>query len=589
MKQFFKFMFASAFGLFVGIFLILIVFAIIGASLGGDKKVDLADNTLLTIDLSSGVVDRGNENPMENFNPRSFQMDNKMGLNDILKSLNHAASDDRIKGIYIDMNGVGAGAATTEEIRNALLKFKESGKFILSYGEGYSQKGYFLATVSDEIWLNPEGLVAFNGLGAEIMFYKNLLEKLEVEPQIIRYGKFKSAVEPLMLEKMSEANREQIMTYVGSIWNSIVGAIGESRGISADELNRYANEALIRNADSCLAYNLVDKLIYKDEVLAELKSRLGLEEDDDIESISLARYKNVPENRDDGDKAYSKDRIAVVYATGGIESGKGDHETIGSETISKAIRKARKDENVKAIVLRVNSPGGSALASDVIWREVGLAKAAKPVIVSMGDVAASGGYYIACDATKILASPTTITGSIGVFGVLMNFKGLLNNKLGITIDTIKTNKFANLGSPYRPLNVEEREIIQGSVNEIYFDFIDKVGEGRGMSSADVDSIGQGRVWAGRDAMDIGLIDEYGGLERAIEIAAEEAGLENYRLKELPEQKDQLMEIVAELTGEKTKSGVKETLGPLYPYFKDIKEASEMKGVQARLPYTIRIE
>jgi protease-4 len=354
-------------------------------------------------------------------------------------------------------------------------------------------------------------------------------------------------------------------------------------------LNRYANEALIRNADSCLAYNLVDKLIYKDEVLAELKSRLGLEEDDDIESISLARYKNVPENRDDGDKAYSKDRIAVVYATGGIESGKGDHETIGSETISKAIRKARKDENVKAIVLRVNSPGGSALASDVIWREVGLAKAAKPVIVSMGDVAASGGYYIACDATKILASPTTITGSIGVFGVLMNFKGLLNNKLGITIDTIKTNKFANLGSPYRPLNVEEREIIQGSVNEIYFDFIDKVGEGRGMSSADVDSIGQGRVWAGRDAMDIGLIDEYGGLERAIEIAAEEAGLENYRLKELPEQKDQLMEIVAELTGEKTKSGVKETLGPLYPYFKDIKEASEMKGVQARLPYTIRIE
>ena len=589
MKQFFKFMFASAFGLIVGIFLIIILLAIIGASMGGDKKVEVADNTLLTIDLSSGVVDRGNDNPMQNFNPQSFQMDSKMGLNDILKSLDHAASDDRIKGIYIDMKGVAAGAATTEEIRNALLKFKESGKFILSYGEAYSQKGYFLATVSDEIWLNPEGLVAFNGLGAEIMFYKNLLEKLEVEPQIIRYGKFKSAVEPLILEKMSEANREQIMSYVGSIWNSLVGAIGESRGISEDELNRYANEALIRNADSCLTYKLVDKLVYKDEVLAELKTRLGVEEDDDIESISIGEYKNVPEKRGDDDKAYSKERIAVVYATGGIESGKGDHETIGSETISKAIRKARKDENVKAIVLRVNSPGGSALASDVIWREVGLAKAIKPVIVSMGDVAASGGYYIACDATKILASPTTITGSIGVFGILMNIKGLLNNKLGITIDTVKTNKFADLGSFYRPLTEEERAIIQEGVNEIYFDFIGKVGEGRGMTSADVDSIGQGRVWAGTDAIDIGLVDEFGGLERAIEIAAEEAGLENYRLKELPEQKDPIEEIIAEITGEKAQASVKETLGPLYPYFKDLKEASEMKGVQARLPYTIRIE
>lgn len=589
MKQFFKFMFASAFGLIVGIFLIIILIAIIGASMGGDKKVEIADNTLLTIDLSSGVVDRGNENPMQNFNPQSFQMDNKMGLNDILKGLDNAASDDRIKGIYIDMNGVAAGAATTEEIRNALLKFKESGKFILSYGEAYSQKGYFLATVSDEIWLNPEGLVAFNGLGAEIMFYKNILEKLEVEPQIIRYGKFKSAVEPLILEKMSEANREQIMSYVGSIWGSLVGAIGESRGISVDELNRYANEALIRNADSCLTYNLVDKLMYKDEVLAELKTRLGLEEDDDIESIGIGQYKNVPETKGEDEKAYSKERIAVVYASGGIESGKGDHKTIGSETISKAIRKARKDENVKAIVLRVNSPGGSALASDVIWREVGLAKAIKPVIVSMGDVAASGGYYIACDATKILASPTTITGSIGVFGILMNIKGLLNNKLGITIDTVKTNKFADLGSLYRPLTEEERAIIQEGVNEIYFDFIGKVGEGRGMTSADVDSIGQGRVWAGTDAINIGLIDEFGGLERAIEIAADEAGLENYRLKELPEQKDPIEEIIAEITGEKAQASVKETLGPLYPYFKDLKEASEMKGVQARLPYTIRIE
>ena len=589
MKQFFKFMFASAFGLIIGIFIIIIVLAGIGASVGGDKKVEVKDNTLLTIDLSSEVVDRAVDNPLQNFNPQSMQMDSKLGLNDILKAIEHAAEDDRIPGIYIDMNGVAAGAATTEEIRNALLDFKESGKFILSYGEMYSEKGYWLSTVSDEIWLNPEGLVAFNGLGAEIMFYKNMLEKLEVEAQIIRYGKFKSAVEPFMLEKMSEANREQIGKFVGSIWNSLVAGVSESRGISADELNRFADEALIRNADSCLNYKLVDKLMYKDEVLAELKSRLGVEEDDDIESIGIGAYSSVPEQREDGEKAYSKERIAVVYATGGIESGNGDHETIGSETISKAIRKARRDEDVKAIVLRVNSPGGSALASDVIWREVGLAKAEKPVIVSMGDVAASGGYYISCDATKILANPTTITGSIGVFGVIPNLQGLLNNKLGITIDTFSTNKFANLGSVYRPLTEEERAIIQEGVNEIYFDFIEKVGEGRGMATADVDSVGQGRVWAGADAMDIGLIDEFGGLNRAIELAAEEAELEDYRLKEFPEEKDPFDEILKEITGETGQAALEEALGPLYPYFKDVKTMTEMKGVQARMPFVINID
>ena len=557
--------------------------------MGGDKKVEVKDNTLLTIDLSSEVVDRAIDNPLQNFNPRSMQMDSKLGLNDILKAIEHAAQDDRIPGIYIDMNGVAAGAATTEEIRNALLEFKESGKFILSYGEMYTEKGYWLSSVSDEIWLNPEGLVAFNGLGAEIMFYKNMLEKLEVEAQIIRYGKFKSAVEPFMLEKMSEANREQIGKFVGSIWNSLVAGVAESRGISADELNRFADEALIRNADSCLNYKLVDKLMYKDEVLAELKSRLGVEEDDDIESIGIAAYSNVPEQRGDDEKAYAKERIAVVYATGGIESGNGDHETIGSETISKAIREARRDEDVKAIVLRVNSPGGSALASDVIWREVGLAKAEKPVIVSMGDVAASGGYYISCDATKILANPTTITGSIGVFGVIPNLQGLLNNKLGITIDTFSTNKFANLGSLYRPLTEEERAIIQEGVNEIYFDFIEKVGNGRGMATADVDSVGQGRVWAGADALGIGLIDEFGGLNRAIELAAEEAELEDYRLKEFPEEKDPFDEILKEITGESGQAALEEALGPLYPYFKDVKTMTEMKGVQARMPFDINID
>lgn len=586
-------MFASAFGLMLGIFLILLVLIGIGASLGGDKDVEVKDNTLLTINLNQAIVDRASDNPLENFNPNTFKSEPKLGLNNILKGLKNAADDDRIKGIYLDMSGVAAGLATTNEIRDAIAEFKEkSGKFVVAYSEGYSQKAYYLSTVADEVWVNPEGMVEFQGLGAQIMFMKDLLSKLEIEPQIIRYGKFKSAVEPLMLDKMSEANREQTSAFIGSLWNSMLVTIGEARGLSVDELNRYADEGLIRNADSALVYKLVDKLVYKDEVLADLKARLEVEEDDDITSIGIGSYaKAGKEDSDDDDNkgSYNKDRIAVIYATGGIESGDGDHETIGSERISKAIRKARRDDKVKAIVLRVNSPGGSALASDVIWRETVLAKAEKPVIVSMGDVAASGGYYISCAADKILASPTTITGSIGVFGVLMNMKGLMNNKLGINIDTVKTNKFADIGTPFRPLTEQERELIQEGVNEIYFDFINKVGEGRGMASADVDSIGQGRVWAGTDALDIKLIDEYGGLSKAIDIAAEMAELEDYKVKEYPEQKDPMEEIIAELTGKKDQAAMKQQLGPLYPIFKDFKTALEMEGVQARMPYNIYLD
>lgn len=584
-------MFASAFGLILGIFLLIIVLAGIGASLGGDKEVEVKDNSLLTINLSQAIVDRATDNPLENFNPNTFKSEPKLGLNNILKGLENAAEDDRIKGIYLNMTGVAAGLATTNEIRDAIVEFKESGKFVVAYSEVYSQKAYYLASAADEVWLNPEGMVEFQGLGAQVMFMKDLLSKLEIEPQIIRYGKFKSAVEPLMLDKMSEANREQTTAFIGSLWNSMLESIGESRGLSVDELNRYADEALMRNADSALVYKLVDKLVYKDEVLADLKGRLEVEEDDDIVSIGIGSYAKAGKKKGDDEEggSYKKDRIAVIYATGGIESGDGDHETIGSERISKAIRKARRDEKVKAIVLRVNSPGGSALASDVIWRETVLAKAEKPVIVSMGDVAASGGYYIACAADKILASPTTITGSIGVFGVLMNMKGLMNNKLGINVDTVKTNRFADLGSPYRPLTEQERTIIQEGVNEIYFDFIGKVGEGRGMASSDVDSIGQGRVWAGTDAMDIKLIDEYGGLKRAIDVAAETAELEDYKVKEYPEQKDPMEEIIAELTGKKEQAAMKEQLGPLYPIFKDFKSALQMEGVQARMPYNIYID
>jgi protease-4 len=424
------------------------------------------------------------------------------------------------------------------------------------------------------------------------MFMKGMFEKLEVEPQIIRYGKFKSAVEPLMLDKMSDANRHQTMTYISDLWNQILDGVSEGRGKSVEDLDALAQNATIQNGEDAKENGLVDELLFKDQVIENLRTRLELEEDDDkINFIGFGKYKDAPKAKgdDEEDKKGKKEKIAVIYAVGGIEGGQGDDETIGSEKISKEIRKAREDDKIKAIVLRVNSPGGSALASDVIWREVVLAEEVKPVVVSMGDVAASGGYYIACAADTIVAEPNTITGSIGVFGVLMNAQKLFNNKLGISIDTVKSNKFADLGTPFRPLTEGERSIIQEGVNEIYFTFIEKVAEGRGMTTAEVDSIGQGRVWSGEDALEIGLVDVLGGVGDAIEIAANMAEVENYRVIEYPAQKDPFEEFMNELSGKGEEAFLKRRLGQHYKYVKDVEELMRMEGVQARLPYHIYID
>lgn len=583
-------MFASALGLVVGIFLLFAILAGIGASMGDKKTVEVKDNSVLHVKLNFEVKERGLNGPFGNFDPQTFESKPSVGLNDILKCLDNAANDDKIKGIYLDMQSIPAGMATVEEIRNALLDFKESGKWIVAYSEIYSQKAFYVASVADELWLNPEGMLEWKGLGAQLMFLKGMFEKLEVEPQIIRYGKFKSAVEPLILDKMSEANRMQTMTYMSDLWNRMLVGVSEGRGKSVAELDAMAQNATIQNADDALENGLVDELLYKDQVLEKLRVKLEIEDEDKkINYIGLAKYKDAPAPTEEDEKVSKKEKIAVIYAVGSIEGGQGDNEKIGSETISAEIRKARKDDKVKAIVLRVNSPGGSALASDVMWREIVLAKEVKPVVVSMGDVAASGGYYISCAADSIFAQPNTITGSIGVFGVLMNAQKLINNKLGIKVDTVKTNKFADLGTPFRPLTEMERDIIQNGVNEIYTDFITKVAEGRGMKVADVDSIGQGRVWSGEDALQIGLVDKLGGIEEAIACAAGMAEVANYRVIEYPEQKDPFQQFMEEISGKGEEVLLKHRLGQYYEYMKDVEELMNMEGVQARLPYQIYID
>ena len=590
MKQFFKFMFASALGLVLGIFLLFAILGGIGASMGDKQSVTVKDKSVLHIKLNYEIKERGVNCPFGNFDPATFKSKPSVGLNDILASLKNAAKDDKIKGIYFDMQSVPAGMATVEEIRNALIEFKESGKWIVSYSEIYSQKAYYLASVSDELWLNPQGMVEWKGLGSQMMFLKGMFEKLEVEPQIIRYGKFKSAVEPLILDKMSEANRMQTMTYMSDLWNKMLRGISEVRGKTVGELDGFAQNATIQNGKDALENGLVDELLYKDEVTARLKAKLEIEkEDEKINFIGLAKYKDAPKAKGDDEEVTKKEKIAVVYAVGSIEGGQGDDETIGSEKISAEIRKARLDDKIKAIVLRVNSPGGSALASDVIWREVVLAREAKPVVVSMGDVAASGGYYIACAADTILAQPNTITGSIGVFGVLWNAQKMINNKLGIMIDTVKTNRFADLGTPLRALTPLERDIIQNGVNEIYEDFITKVGQGRGMTTAQVDSIGQGRVWSGEDALEIGLVDLLGGIDDAVEIAANMAKVENYRVVEYPAQKDPIEQMIQEISGQGEEVFLKHRLGAYYKYVKDVEELMQMQGVQARMPYQLYID
>jgi len=589
MKEFFKFVFASMLGFTLSFFvvlmlLILIVTAMVSTA-ANDGKVSPAANSIMHISLDYPIKERTDKNPFSELNFMGFENKKTLGLNEILKGIEDAKSDDHIKGIYLDASSLAAGFASIEEIRNALLDFKKSGKFILAYSEVYSQGAYYLATAADKIYLNPEGMVDFRGLTSEIMFFKGALDKLEIEAQIIKVGTYKSAVEPFILDKMSEANRLQVSSFLGSMYDHFISEVSESRRISKNELLAIADSAKIRSPKDALNYKMVDGLKYKDEVLDELKTLVKIDKKKEIKSVSIEEYTPGNEEADEP----SGNRIAIIYASGQIISGEGNDETIGSERISRAIRKARTDDKVKAIVLRVNSPGGSALASDVIWRETVLAKKVKPVIVSMGDLAASGGYYIACAADSIFAQPNTITGSIGVFGIIPNMQKFFNNKLGITFDGVKTSRFADLGTVSRPLTDAEKMIYQNEVNKTYDSFTRKVAEGRKKSQAYIDSIGQGRVWSGQEALANGLVDKLGNIGDAIKSAARKANIKNYKIVSYPAQVDPLKSLFDHSTDKVKTYFVKRELGDNYLYYDQLKSALNMTGVQTRIPYNIIIK
>jgi len=596
--NFFKTLLASLLGTFIAMGLLLFIFIMIivsAVSSGEDKVVSVKDNSVLHITLDQEFVDRGNESEF-NFNPVTFSSETSQGLNHFIKDLERAKTDEKIKGIFLEVGAFGAAPSTMLDVRNALEDFKSSGKWIVSYAEGYSQGGYFVASAANEVYMYPEGEMDWRGMNAEIMFYKNMLDKLEIEAQVVRgpNNKFKSAVEPYIYDKMSPENKEQMQTFISDIWRVVLDKISASRGVTVEQLNMYADSLTLYSANEVVASKLIDGLKYRDEVNAILKGKLGLEataKDEDLKMVSLGDYHSNGRGKKDGETPdFKKDKVAVVYAVGAIESGEGDDQTIGSERIAKALKQAREDEKVKAIVLRVNSPGGSALASDVIWRETQLIKqSGKPFYVSMGDYAASGGYYISCAADKIYANANTITGSIGVFGVMPNLEKFWNNKLGITFDRFETNPHADLVSANKPLDEAEKTMLQNMVAGIYDDFTGKVATGRNMPQAQVDSIGQGRVWSGEDAKNLGLVDEIGDLSACVKAAAAKAGMTDYAVKELPALIDPIQKMVEELTGQKQDQAMMSILGDNYKMYKDIKDLATMKGVQARMPFLIEIK
>ncbi|KHJ38797.1 protease 4 [Pedobacter glucosidilyticus] len=586
MKQFFKFVFASMLGFFLTllIFTVIVIGGITALVSSTEKTAEVKENSILYVNLNFPITERSEANPFEDVDFGPLKSEKVLGLNDILKSIKNAKDDDKIKGIYLDVSYVSTGMATLEEIRNELINFKKSGKFIIAYSEVYSQGAYYLASVANKVYLNPQGILELKGFSSQISFFKGALEKLAIEPQIIKVGTYKSAVEPFILESMSDANKQQMTALLGSLFENFTKGIATSRKIPQDSVYAIANQLQSRSPEDAVKLKLVDALKYKDEVLAELKKLTKTDLKDDLTTIGLSDYVSSIKNT-----STAKDRIAVVYANGDIMGGEGDENTIGSETVSRALRKAREDDKIKAVVLRVNSPGGSALASDVIWREVVLTKKVKPIMVTMGDYAASGGYYIACAADSIFAEPNTITGSIGVFAILPNMKGFFNEKLGVTFDGVKTSEYADLGNISRPLTGAEKMLLQKEVNRTYNDFTKRVADGRKISQQYVDSIGQGRVWTGEQAVKLGLVDRIGHIEDAIKAAAKKAKIKEYRIVNYPEKKEGLLGFL-DKSGENIKTYfVKQELGDSYIHYKNIKEITQMRGIQAKMPYNLVVE
>ena len=586
MKSFFKTFLASFLGsalLLIVLFIVMITSIVSSIVASSETAVAIKPQSILYMTLDYEIPERTNANDLGFiFTGSSFKVSDNAGMNDIINNIKAAATDPNISGIFLELSTIGTSSANIEEIRNELNEFKKSGKFIVSYAETYSQSAYYLASVADEIYMFPDGILDIHGMASQNMFYKHLFEKLDIEMQIIRpeNNKFKSAVEPYFLDKMSDANREQNTVLLNSIWNKICNDISVSRGIDVNTINDLADDlTLMFEPETALENKFIDGLMYRDELIAKLKQNLNIEDSKKLNLIKNTQYAKVRPELYNG-----KDKIGIVYAEGQIIDGEGDDTTIGGESLSKAIRAARNDDKVKAIVMRVNSPGGSTMASEVIRREVELASKEKPVIVSMGNYAASGGYWISSSADYIFADPNTLTGSIGVFGTVPNLKGFMNDKLGLTFDEVKTNENSDFGTLTKPLSPYQLKMMQKHVTETYDDFITLVSETRNLRKTFVDSIAQGRVWSGSNAIEIGLVDELGGIEQAIAYAAEKAGLESYSIKEFPKQEDMFESLLQTNKQEYyTKTILKDKLGDKVKYLEALERLNQTEGVQALMP------
>ena len=585
MKQFFKFMLASCLGMAL-LLVILSIIMIVRIGSATKNTVKVKPQTVLYMNLDYEIPERTTEDDftaaLMGFQDLNIDMS---GLNDIIANIDYAKNDPDISGIFLELSQVGTSTANIEELRHHIASFRESGKFVITYSETMAQNAYYLATAGDEIYINPDGMLDIHGMASQIMFYKNLLDKLDIEIQIIRgpNNKFKSAVEPYFLDKMSDANREQMTKLLNSMWYQVVSDINVSRGISIQRINELAdNLALTFDAKVALEEHFVDGLFYRDQIIARIKELAGIDNSKKINILTNAQYASVRP----APKAKAN-KIAVIYANGQIIDGDGDNNTIGSITLSKAIREARENKKVKAIVMRVNSPGGSALASEVIRREVELAKAEKPFIISMGSYAASGGYWISSEGDYIFADPTTLTGSIGVFGTFPNAKKFMNEKLGLTFDVVKTNENADFGSMVEPLTPYQLAMLQKYVGNTYNDFTALVARTRGLRQSYVDSIGQGRVWTGADALELGLVDEMGGLDKAILYAAKVANLTDYSIKDYPKQESFMdMLLKGNIQEPYTNALIKNKLGKNYRYIETVENISRLDGVQALMPFMI---
>ena len=586
MKEFLRSTLATITGVLICgfIFIILGVTMLAGFVASSESETIVMPNSVFTLELKGTIQERYQPSPVDQFFEDQIST---YGLEDILTSIQKAKEDEQIKGIYLHTGALTCSTASLQAIHRALADFKQSGKFLIAYADMYTQGGYYLASVADKVIVNPVGSLSWHGLASETMFLKDFLAKIGVKMQIFRVGTYKSAVEPMTNTEMSPANREQTQAFLESTWKSIVSDVAASRNISVDSLNLLADQNMdLRPAEDYVRCGLADTLMYKDEVLSYLKSLAGLTEEDNLQTLSLdemTRVKSVTP------KSKTRDVVAVYYAYGEIDNGSTYDQGINSEKVANDLRDLRKDKNVKAVVLRVNSPGGSAYGSEQIWREVTLLKAEKPVVVSMGDYAASGGYYISCAANKIVAEPTTLTGSIGIFGMMPDASELLTNKLGLHFDGVKTHKMADMGSMSRPFNAEESALMQQMVNQGYALFTKRCAEGRNIPLEELCKIAEGRVWTGSMAKELKLVDELGGLDTAIQLAAELGKVKDYKLKSYPTKQDFLTELLTTRADRYIHSQLQETFGEYYQGFEWLRHVEQSDRLQARLPFNMRIQ